>query len=204
MKTLAIIPARGGSKRLPGKNVRSFLGMPLIEWSIRFALKMDRFDRIIVSTDSESIAEVARKSGAEVHMRPKELATDEASSVDVALDVLGPEYDLVALLQPTSPVRDPKRWVEAFELIKECDAVIGVTTVKHSFNGPASSIAGNLYLIRSEALKREKTFRPERTVTVVCDEPCEAFDIDTEADWIAAEALTRHYAGRAVFGAGTL
>ena len=63
LKTLAVIPARGGSKRLPGKNMRSFLGVPLIGWSIRFAQKMDRFDKIVVSTDSEEIARASRSAG---------------------------------------------------------------------------------------------------------------------------------------------
>jgi CMP-N-acetylneuraminic acid synthetase len=229
LKTLAIIPARGGSKRLPGKNVKNFLGVPLIYWSIRFAQNMERFDKIMVSTDSDEIAGASREAGIEVpYLRPAALATDTASSADLVLDILarerksGRSYDLVALLQPTSPVREPSRWHEAFAHLKrgDCDAVIGVVPARtHPFHvfhreeggglrpfgdpqgvrlrsqdlPPAVYVAGNMYLIRSAVLEQLASFFPPRTVGVFCDQPCEAFDIDTEADWVAAEALAKHY-----------
>jgi CMP-N-acetylneuraminic acid synthetase len=229
LKTVAIIPARGGSKRLPGKNVRSFLGVPLIAWSIRFAKALGRFDRIVVSTDSEEIAAVSRSEGVEVpYLRPSPLASDTATSADVVLDVLARErraqkdFDLVALLQPTSPVREPSRWHDAFARMErdDCDAVIGVAPAHpHPFHvfhweegcrlrpfgepqgtrlrsqdlPPAVYVAGNMYLIRSAVLEAERSFFLPRTVGVLCDQPCEAFDIDTEADWIAAEALAKHH-----------
>lgn len=135
MKTLAVIPARGGSKRLPGKNVRCFLGVPLIAWSIRFAKTLGRFNKIVVSTDSEEISAAARSEGIEVpNLRPDGLASDSASTADVVIDVLtrerreGRSYELVALLQPTSPVRESSRWHEAFAHMErgDGDAVIGV------------------------------------------------------------------------------
>jgi CMP-N-acetylneuraminic acid synthetase len=227
VKTLAVIPARGGSKRLPGKNTRSFLGVPLIGWSISFALKMDRFDKVVVSTDSEEIAKASRSAGVEVpYLRPAALSTDTASSAEVVLDVLARErqnnFDLVALLQPTSPVREPARWQEAFAHLEfgECDAVIGVAPARtHPFHvfhreeggvlrpfadpqgvrlrsqdlPPAVQVAGNMYLIRSAVLEQQRSFFPTRTVGVLCDQPCEAFDIDTETDWVTAEAIARHY-----------
>jgi CMP-N-acetylneuraminic acid synthetase len=229
LKTLAIIPARGGSKRLPGKNIRSFLGVPLIGWSIRFALNTPRFDSVVVSTDSQEIADASRLAGIDVpHLRPAALATDTASSADVARDVLAWErqsqrsYDLVALLQPTSPVREPSRWHQAFAHLDrgDCDAVIGVAPARaHPFHvfhweedgklrpfgdpgetelrsqdlPPAVCVAGNMYLVRTAVLEAQASFFPSRTVGVLCDQPCEAFDIDTEADWVAAEALARHY-----------
>jgi len=229
LKTLAVIPARGGSKRLPSKNVRSFLGAPLIAWSIRFAKAYGRFDSIVVSTDSEEIAAASRTEGVEVpYLRPPALATDTAASTDVVLDVLARErrlkkdYDLVALLQPTSPVRLPSRWQHAFAHIEsdDCDAVIGVAPVRsHPFHvfeqdeggrlrpfsqsrgtslrsqdlPPVVHVVGNMYLIWCSVLERTRTFFPPRTVGVLCDQPCEAFDIDNEADWVAAEALARHY-----------
>ena len=229
LKTLAVIPARGGSKRLPGKNTRNFLGVPLIGWSIRFALKMDRFDTVVVSTDSDEIANASRSEGIEVpYLRPAALATDTASSAHVVLDVLARErqdnrtYDLVALLQPTSPVRESSRWLEAFSHLErgDCDAVIGVAPARtHPFHifhrdeggelrpfadprgvrlrsqdlPPAVHVAGNMYLVRSAVLEEQASFFPPRTLGVLCDQPCEAFDIDTEADWVAAEALARHY-----------
>lgn len=112
MRIIALIPARGGSKRLPGKNVRPLGGKPLIEWSIETARDIKEISAIIVSTDDPEIAAVALRAGALVPgLRPAVLATDTASSVDVAVHVLAQyerEHGLVdglLLLQPTSPFR---------------------------------------------------------------------------------------------------
>jgi len=109
---LAIIPARAGSKRLVGKNIRILAGKPLIAWSIEQALKSKYIDKLIVSTESEAIAAVAKDYGAEVpFLRPKYLATDNTKSIDVVLHALqylensGRFFDKVMLLQPTSPLR---------------------------------------------------------------------------------------------------
>lgn len=112
-RALGLIPARGGSKGLPRKNVLPFAGKPLIEWTIAGALGSQLLDRTVVTTDSDEIAEISRIAGAEVpFMRPAELATDNATSVDVALHALdffkrqrGEDFDFIALLQPTSPLR---------------------------------------------------------------------------------------------------
>ncbi|MBR1363459.1 acylneuraminate cytidylyltransferase family protein [Bradyrhizobium ottawaense] len=229
MKTLAIIPARGGSKRLPGKNTKRFLGVPLIAWSIRFAQRQQWFDKVVVSTDSEEIADASRAEGVDVpYLRPATFASDTATSAAVVLDILarerriGNSFDLIALLQPTSPVREPSRWTEAFAHIDGgvADAVIGVAPAhphpNHAFHWeqggklrpfadgkqitlrsqdlpPVVYVAGNMYLIRSTVLEAQGGFFPPRTVGVLCDQPCEAVDIDTEADWVAAEALAKHY-----------
>ncbi|MGO0790239.1 acylneuraminate cytidylyltransferase family protein [Herbaspirillum seropedicae] len=112
MKILALIPARGGSKRLPGKNVRLLGGKPLIEWSIDAARSMDAITDVVVSTDDPGIAALARRAGASVPgLRPAALATDTASSVDVAVHALAQyedehgQVDGLLLLQPTSPFR---------------------------------------------------------------------------------------------------
>lgn len=112
MKPLFIIPARGGSKSIPGKNIKLFAGKPLIVWSIETALSLSEEQNVIVTTDSEEIAEVARRAGiSNPHMRPAELATDTAGSREVMLDAMaeaerrGLDYDCVVLLQPTSPMR---------------------------------------------------------------------------------------------------
>lgn len=112
MKPLFIIPARGGSKSIPGKNIKPFCGKPLIVWSIAAALELAPQDRIIVTTDSEAIATEARRAGIVApHMRPAELATDTAGSREVMLEAMaeaekrGIDYDCVVLLQPTSPLR---------------------------------------------------------------------------------------------------
>ena len=106
---LALVPARGGSKGLPRKNVLPLCGKPLIAWSIEAARRSRYVDRIIVSSDDQEILDAARGAGAEVpFVRPPALATDEASSMDVALhalDAVGQSYDYLVLLQPTSPLR---------------------------------------------------------------------------------------------------
>ena len=109
MKVLGIIPARGGSKGMPKKNIRPLLNKPLIAWTIEQALKSKYIDRVVVSTDDPAIARLAKKHGADVpFMRPDKLATDKAKSIDVvshALLSLPEKYDYVVLLQPTSPLR---------------------------------------------------------------------------------------------------
>ncbi|MBR4708327.1 MAG: acylneuraminate cytidylyltransferase family protein [Pseudobutyrivibrio sp.] len=110
---LAIIPARGGSKGLPGKNIRPLNGKPLIAYAVEAALKSEAIDRVIVTTDDEEIAEVAKAAGAEIpFMRPAELASDTASAVDVyihAMDFMaeleGKRRDKFMVLLPTAPLR---------------------------------------------------------------------------------------------------
>lgn len=109
MSLLAIIPARGGSKGIPRKNIKPLRGRPLIEWSILAARGASCIDRIVVSTDDDEIASVAHNSGAEVpFMRPAELAADGSPGIDPVLHVISvlPEYDWILLLQPTSPLRN--------------------------------------------------------------------------------------------------
>lgn len=136
MKILALIPARGGSKRVPGKNIRPLGGKPLIEHSIDVVKDMPDVRSILVSTDDPSIAEAARRAGASVPwLRPAELAGDMASSVDVALHALawyegeeGP-VDGLLLLQPTSPFRSRETVERGIALFRERDgeSVIGVS-----------------------------------------------------------------------------
>jgi CMP-N-acetylneuraminic acid synthetase len=127
---ITIITARSGSKGLPGKNIKILAGMPLIAWSIVAAQKCSDSSRVIVSTDDNEIAAVARKYGAEVpFLRPQELASDTADSVDVvmhALDWLEEHEsrcpDLVLLLQPTSPLREATDISAAITIQKKMDA----------------------------------------------------------------------------------
>lgn len=136
MKILALVPARGGSKRLPGKNIRGLGGKPLIEWSIQAAQGIPEIVDIVVSTDDEEIGDIARKAGASVPwLRPAALATDEASSVDVALHALdyyeglhGP-VDGLLLLQPTSPFRSRESVLRGLEMFREhaFRSVVGVS-----------------------------------------------------------------------------
>lgn len=142
MKKLAIIPARGGSKGLPGKNYKLLNGKPLISYTIQAALDSGVFDKVIVSTDSEEIAEIAKKNGAEVpFMRPERLAGDAASSDAAIMHALnfmevveGEEFDYVCKLQPTSPLRTKEDIREAFALLleKKANSVVSVCECEHS------------------------------------------------------------------------
>jgi N-acylneuraminate cytidylyltransferase/CMP-N,N'-diacetyllegionaminic acid synthase len=137
MNILGLIPARGGSKRIPGKNIKLLGGLPLIAWTIRAALASNTCSHIVVSTDDDNIAAIAEKFGAIVPgLRPEQLATDVSTSVDVAIYELekhekthGP-VDGVLLLQPTSPFRTAesiKKAVNLFEMTGGCRAVVSVS-----------------------------------------------------------------------------
>lgn len=224
MRTLAVIPARGGSKRLPGKNIRQLDGKPLIVWTIEFARSVTWFDEIQVSTDSLEIAAICFEHGIPVtRLRPARLAMDEASSLDVVLDILnwrrdeGVEFDAVALLQPTTPVRLMHRWNAARAMLNDgCDGVIGLSLAeRHPFllfrdsasgyleswvSNPlgitrsqdypsAYSVNGALYLVRVDALIDQRTFFPQKSRGILCTELVESIDIDTEFDWRVAEML---------------
>ena len=103
---LGLIPARGGSSGVPGKNIKMINGKPLIVWTIEKALQSKKIDKVIVSTDSEDIAEISRNAGAIVLKRPDKLATDTASTQDVMVHALqNYPADILVLLQPTSPYR---------------------------------------------------------------------------------------------------
>jgi len=117
LKYLALIPARGGSKGVKNKNIRVLDGKPLISYTINSAKKSECFEDVVVSTDSNEIANVARTYGATVpFIRPAELSDDKAKSIGVvihALDISGKSYDAVCLLQPTSPLRKAEDIKEA-------------------------------------------------------------------------------------------
>lgn len=140
---LAIILARGGSKRVPGKNIRPVFGKPLIVWSIEAAKKSKYIDRIIVSTDDNKIAQVAKKFGAEApFIRPPELSSDTATSVSAILHTLNwikerenKKYDLFILLQPTSPLRTSQQLDESLENIagnNKAYTLVSVTKVNQT------------------------------------------------------------------------
>ncbi|MDZ4390668.1 MAG: acylneuraminate cytidylyltransferase family protein [Gemmatimonadales bacterium] len=130
-RVLAVIPARGGSKGVPGKNIQPVGGRPLIGWTIAAANASVHVDRAIVTSDDEGIMAVARAEGGETpYRRDKSLATDTATSVDVILDALErvPGYDIVVLLQPTSPLRTAADIDEALGLMvrEEAESCVSV------------------------------------------------------------------------------
>ena len=140
-RILALIPARGGSKGVPGKNLKRLFGKPLIAWTIEEAKKSRYIDKIVVSTDYEAIANVAVKYGAAVPFkRPRKLASDNAKMIDVMshcirfFQNIGDTYDIIILLQPTSPLRsvyDIDKAVEFF-IEKAAKAVVGVVECEYS------------------------------------------------------------------------
>jgi CMP-N-acetylneuraminic acid synthetase len=124
--TLALIPARGGSKGIPRKNVRALAGKPLIVWTIEAALAARHVSRVVVSTDSEEIAALARAHGAEVpFMRPAELASDNAPGIAPVMHTLDelPDATEIVLLQPTSPLRTARHIDAALDLVRERGAL---------------------------------------------------------------------------------
>jgi len=133
---LAIIPARGGSKRLPRKNILELAGKPLIGWSIEAGLKSHYIDKTIVTSDDDEILKIAKEFGSDTIKRPEELASDTATSFDAIKHAIEhtEAYNYIVLLQPTSPLRDEKHIDAAITLLNEknADAVIGVCEMDHS------------------------------------------------------------------------
>ncbi|WP_421866756.1 cytidylyltransferase domain-containing protein [Motiliproteus sp.] len=140
MANVAIIPARGGSKGIPGKNIIDLGGKPLLQWTVEAALEAQQVDRVIVSTDCEQIADVARACGAEVpYLRPAALAADEVHSIHAVLNVLNwlqqnehalPEH--CAMLLPTSPLRSSQDIDRGMQRLAEDPehSVIGITEAR--------------------------------------------------------------------------
>lgn len=139
MRNIAIIPARGGSKRIPRKNIKPFMGKPIIAYSIEAALQSGLFDEVMVSTDDEEIAGIARQYGATVpFMRSAETSNDYAGTADVILEVLqmykdqGMEFDTVCCIYSTAPFVTDGRLIEAYsKLTDEIDSVF--TCVAYSY-----------------------------------------------------------------------
>lgn len=217
-KILGLIPARGGSKGIPRKNIRRLGDKPLIAWTILEASKSKYIDRLIISTDDKEIAEEAQSWGAEVpFMRPKELATDTARGIDVVLHSMeqNPGFDAVVLLQPTSPFRlteDIDCAIEQWNASK--NTVVGVTEVQKSpywmykiENGmlcpiieknknannrqelePIYVLNGAVYVSCYDSIRAIDGFVDKKTEAYIM--PIErSIDIDSEFDWDFAEFL---------------
>jgi len=133
---LAIIPARGGSKRLPRKNILSLNGKPLIAWSIESGVHSKYIDKVIVTSDDEEIIKISKNYNAQTIKRPDELASDTATTFDAIKHTIEnlEEYDYIVLLQPTSPLRNTRQIDEAIELLlnKKSNAIVSVCEMDHS------------------------------------------------------------------------
>lgn len=172
MKTLCIIPARGGSKGIPRKNIKLFLGKPLLAWSIETAIRSGVADRTIVSTDDEEIAAIAKKYGAEVpFLRPADLAMDSTPTLSVLQHAVhwlkenqGYSPDMVVLLEPTAPGRQPEHLQEAMQKLFAAgtDSVISIMESPHHHNPHwklSMDDSGTLRFFTGESLKEGITRR---------------------------------------------
>ena len=155
MKFLAIIPARKGSKTIKNKNLKKFNKKPLIYWTIKSAIESDCFDKIMISTDSIQIQKYSKKFKVESpYLRSKKLSGDKSNMHDVILDVVkycesnNYQPDAIALLQPTSPLRDKNDIIKCCKKFKKFmpDSLVSVTNVPHNFNPE------NLYSIKKNFL----------------------------------------------------
>jgi N-acylneuraminate cytidylyltransferase len=140
LKNLAIIPARGGSKRIPGKNVKDFLGKPVIAYSIEAALKSELFDKVMVSTDDENIADISRKFGAIIPFyRSIKNSDDFAITIDVLSEVINEykklkkTFDFICCIYPTAPFITSKKLINSYKYLQEKNADSLIPVVKFSF-----------------------------------------------------------------------
>ena len=167
---ICVIPARGGSKRIPRKNIKDFFGKPLIAYSIETAIKSNLFQRVIVSTDDEEIAIIAKKYGAEIpFLRPKELSDDFTGTADVVnhaveyFENLGEKYEYICTVYATAPFIQVKYLVKGYEVLKSSDAVNAFSSasmpfpIQRSFtidkNGRCKMFTPEHYSTRSQDLE---------------------------------------------------
>ncbi len=220
MKILYVIPARGGSKGIPHKNIKLLNGKPLIYYSIDVARQMTTDEHICVSTDDDEIIEVVEEYGLKVPFkRPAHLATDTATTNDVILhaagyyEIKGVYYDVLVLLQPTSPLRKAAQVKEALSLFDEClDMVVSVkeshsasvicyenesgflelSLNKKGFRRQDISsfyeYNGAIYIINLKSLKERPMFQLTKIKKYVMDE-ISSHDIDNQLDWQLAEII---------------
>ena len=218
--TIAIIPARGGSKRIPQKNIKDFLGKPMLSYAIKACKDAGIFSEIMVSTDSAEIAEIALNTGARVpFMRSQKTADDFATTFDVLEEVISNykkekrEFDYICCVYPCVPFLSGQTLQDAYNKLMTsdndalqpvCKFPVPIEWAMKIENGllvpndrKAQSIrsqdlepkffdVGMFYMIKNEALLREKTLTPAKTMAYIMDER-EVQDIDTLDDWQLAE-----------------
>ena len=221
MKVLGIIPARGGSKSIPRKNLKNFCGKPLIAWTIEAAKKSNFLDRVIVSTEDNEIADVAISWGADVPFkRPIELAQDHTPGIDPVIHAIGqfPNFDAVLVLQPTSPLRnadDIDGIINMVSLKNASSAVSFCEALVHPYwvyktegnkllpfcehervpcrqNLPtALALNGALYFSTVKNLTQNRSFISKETIPFIMPKS-RSLDIDDEIDFVLAEELLRN------------
>lgn len=169
MKNIAIIPARGGSKRIPRKNIKPFMGKPIIAYSIEAAMQSGLFEEVMVSTDDEEIAEIACEYGAKVpFMRSAETSNDYAGTADVILEVLkmykeqGRAFDTVCCIYSTAPFVTPDRLIEAYsKLTNGIDSVFTCVAYSYPVQRGLHIIDGRISMVYPEyAASRSQDLEP--------------------------------------------
>lgn len=225
MKILVIIPARGGSKGIPHKNIRPLGGKPLIHYTIDEAREIVGDEDICVSTDDPEIIKCVEDYGLKVpFVRPEELATDTAGTYEVLLHALdfyekhGRHYDVVLLLQNTSPFRKAEQIKEALKIynddvdmvvsVKECPANPYYCVFEEDNNGflhvckgdgnifrrqdapKVYEYNGAVYIMNAETLKTTHMHKMRKRVKYVMDD-MSSFDLDTMTDWTIAESIIK-------------
>ena len=205
---VGVTPARGGSKGLPGKNIRPLCGKPLLAWTIEAAKGSAFLDRYVVSTEDREIAQVARHWGAEVIERPAELATDEVTTLSVLQHVLSaiPEAESLLMLQATCPVRDAgliDRCITRF-LETGADSLATGFICKYVAYGTNTQEArrqdlpgffyddGNVYVIRADLIRAGERYGAKQEHVILDRE--QNIDIDDAFDcWLAEQVLRRRH-----------
>jgi N-acylneuraminate cytidylyltransferase/CMP-N,N'-diacetyllegionaminic acid synthase len=215
-KILALIPARAKSSRLPNKNILSFCGKPLICWSIEAAKNSNYIDKIIISSDSEKIGDIAKGYNVPFHKRKESLSKDDTPSIDVIMDILAKErgFDYLILLQPTSPLRGHKDIDKAIEFLffKNANSIISVSPSfppfwinalpenlsmedflkeeKMSHQLPAYyALNGAIFISKISTLLEEKSFYQKKRCYAFVMEKKKSIDIDDIEDFEIAECL---------------
>lgn len=196
---LAIIPARGGSKRLPRKNILELDGKPLIAWSIEAGVKSKYMDKVVVTSDNEEILDISKLYGVQGIKRPNKLASDTATTFDAIKHTMDniERNDYIVLLQPTSQLRNYKHIDEAIELLetKNADAVASVCKMEHSSlwsNTLPQDLSMNNFL-KDEILNKrsqdlEKFFIVDKIFAYKMDRNS-SVDIDEEMDFYIAKEI---------------
>jgi CMP-N-acetylneuraminic acid synthetase len=203
---LGIIPARGSSKGIPGKNIIDLNGKPLISWSIEAAQKSKLLDRTVVSTDCNDISIVASQFGAEVLQRPKELATDESTTISVLGHIAGqfPEVNTFIVLQPTSPLRDEgliDECIEEYERGDFTNLATGFWCKYQEFgthnNTRRQDVSGffyddgNIYVLDRSLIEKGLWFGNKVCKKVI--KRYQNYEIDDDVDLVVLEALMKKH-----------
>lgn len=220
-RVLSIIPARSGSKGFPRKNIAQLAGKPLIVWTIEASRKSKFISKTVVSSDDQEILDISAENGAEIIRRPDNLATDASKSESVVSHAInyfqskGEEFDIVILLQPTSPLRDHKDIDNAFKIMNlACtSAVISVSEINNKIlktfikdsNGFLKGVSNNnypfmrrqdlpsvfmpngaIFIVKIDNFIKNNSFYTNNTLPFIMDNDSSS-DIDTKEDLILVE-----------------